>query len=206
MYRIVPPGWSAAVGESAIPGLPNLSRATVAGISVAISGNILISLALNCQKLAHRRLQHEHELRRERSHGADGTSGQNSKASAEAVQTVVEDDEDNELTPTNGRRPEQSNIHRDEELAGSSAMETEPLLPHGGDTETTLNRKPSFVPPWARRAEHGHPATTHTVMAVDIIAAKPTSGLDGSGPQKGGVKNDGTNEGDYLKSKLWWVL
>ena len=41
--------------------LPNLNRATVAGISVAICGNVLIFLALNCQKLAHRRLELERE-------------------------------------------------------------------------------------------------------------------------------------------------
>ncbi|KAF7800110.1 hypothetical protein EIP86_011355 [Pleurotus ostreatoroseus] len=41
--------------------LPSLSRAEVAGISVAIAGNVLISLALNCQKLAHRRLERERE-------------------------------------------------------------------------------------------------------------------------------------------------
>ena len=45
--------------------LPKLDRATVAGISVAIAGNILISLALNCQKLAHRRLEVEREHARE---------------------------------------------------------------------------------------------------------------------------------------------
>ncbi|EIM88129.1 DUF803-domain-containing protein [Stereum hirsutum FP-91666 SS1] len=44
-------------------GFPNLSRSTVAGISAAIAGNMLISLALNLQKLAHRRLEREWEER-----------------------------------------------------------------------------------------------------------------------------------------------
>lgn len=44
-------------------GFPNLSGSTVAGISAAIAGNMLISLALNLQKLAHRRLEREWEER-----------------------------------------------------------------------------------------------------------------------------------------------
>ncbi|KAF8558822.1 DUF803-domain-containing protein [Imleria badia] len=39
-------------------GLPHLTLQTVIGISVAIAGNVLISLALNLQKLAHLRLDH----------------------------------------------------------------------------------------------------------------------------------------------------
>ncbi|KZT72697.1 hypothetical protein DAEQUDRAFT_596240 [Daedalea quercina L-15889] len=40
-----------------MPSLPQITRATAAGIIVAISGNMVISLALNCQKLAHKRLE-----------------------------------------------------------------------------------------------------------------------------------------------------
>jgi len=46
-------------GGYEIPSLPQISRGTFAGIVVAISGNVVISLALNCQKLAHRRLEEE---------------------------------------------------------------------------------------------------------------------------------------------------
>ena len=44
-------------GGYEIPSLPHINRATFAGIVVAISGNVVISLALNCQKLAHKRLE-----------------------------------------------------------------------------------------------------------------------------------------------------
>ncbi len=37
--------------------LPKLKMRTVIGIVVAVSGNVLISLALNLQKLAHRRVE-----------------------------------------------------------------------------------------------------------------------------------------------------
>lgn len=42
-----------------IPSLPHINRATFAGIVVAVSGNVVISLALNCQKLAHKRLEEQ---------------------------------------------------------------------------------------------------------------------------------------------------
>lgn len=45
------------------PGIavPHLTLQTVIGISVSIAGNVLISLALNLQKLAHLRLHHQRE-------------------------------------------------------------------------------------------------------------------------------------------------
>lgn len=39
--------------------LPSLTPATLTGILIAISGNVLISFALNLQKLAHKRLHNE---------------------------------------------------------------------------------------------------------------------------------------------------
>jgi len=41
--------------------LPEVENRTLIGITVAISGNILISLALNLQKLAHKRVRLENE-------------------------------------------------------------------------------------------------------------------------------------------------
>jgi len=45
------------VGEvTKLDDLPKLTMRTVIGIVIAVSGNVLISLALNLQKLAHRRV------------------------------------------------------------------------------------------------------------------------------------------------------
>jgi len=38
-------------------GLPKLTVRTLVGIIIAVTGNVLISLALNLQKLAHRRVE-----------------------------------------------------------------------------------------------------------------------------------------------------
>lgn len=50
------PGTSYSLFGGTDIGLPEISQETAAGIAVAIAGNILISLALNFQKLAHRRI------------------------------------------------------------------------------------------------------------------------------------------------------
>ncbi|KAL1723535.1 magnesium transporter NIPA-domain-containing protein [Schizophyllum commune] len=49
---------------------PELDTATVVGISVAIAGNILISLALNLQKLAHKRIERERNKQRDEESGS----------------------------------------------------------------------------------------------------------------------------------------
>ena len=43
--------------ETRLDGLPKLTMRTFIGIVIAVSGNVLISLALNLQKLAHRRVE-----------------------------------------------------------------------------------------------------------------------------------------------------
>jgi hypothetical protein len=43
----------------ALDNFPHFTTRTLVGIAVAISGNILISLALNLQKLAHKRVEKE---------------------------------------------------------------------------------------------------------------------------------------------------
>lgn len=48
------------------PHTPAPTASSFIGIAVAVSGNILISLALNCQKLAHRRLEAQREQQREK--------------------------------------------------------------------------------------------------------------------------------------------
>nr|VWO99663.1 Transcriptional repressor TUP1 [Ganoderma boninense] len=135
--------------------LPRISTATAAGIGVAIAGNILISLALNCQKLAHRRLQRERE------------------ALANAPQPL-------KPTSSNGRIFDGADY---DDAAPSHAplrtvavLETEPLLPQPNRAETDTTRpgrrwfffrRKSFHTR-ARSADRGHLASTHALMPVEI--------------------------------------
>ncbi|EIW61768.1 DUF803-domain-containing protein [Trametes versicolor FP-101664 SS1] len=177
--------------------LPRITSPAAAGIAVAITGNILISLALNCQKLAHRRLESERkavgqELRRPPPHRS--TSAPHGPAL---------------------RRPTQSlNTTHSTPVAAVAILvneETEPLLEpadgvQSGDGSQTS--KPSRR--WlfshrnpARDADSSHLASTHALMPVDILPVHSEDNEDQSGPLQKEDSED-ANEGDYLKSKLWW--
>ena len=74
--------------------------ASFIGIIIAISGNILISLALNCQKLAHQRLERKREEQR-KAHRAT-SSGR--RINGERVEEVLPDSEGDEEDYFNHRR------------------------------------------------------------------------------------------------------
>lgn len=181
---------------------PNISRATIAGIAVAISGNVLISLALNCQKLAHRRLEAEREVERKEA-AAKSASNQPTTGRSDISG-------DNYFAAT--RRPNDS-------YSPHLSSETEPLLASStSELEHIPKRKSEakrsfFSRLWrgravraAREADHAHVGATHIMMPVDIVTASGTPGSNGrsrhSKLDSDEDPYDG-NESDYLKSKLW---
>ncbi|KAI0637919.1 DUF803-domain-containing protein [Trametes polyzona] len=176
--------------------LPRITPSAAAGIGVAIAGNILISLALNCQKLAHRRLEREREaagqeLRRPTPYrSSSAPSGPPLQRPAQPLNTA-------HSTP----------------VAAVTLLETEPLLEREeGEPEQTgalLSSKPArrwlfaYRNP-ARDADRSHLASTHALMPVDILPVVADEQDDHNGPSQ---KEDSQNssETDYLKSKLWWL-
>ena len=169
--------------------LPKISSATAAGIGVAIAGNVLISLALNCQKLAHRRLERERE------------------AAAQAPQPLLP-------THSDGRAQDGSQ-HGDPTPAtpipAIAVVETAPLLEHAHGAEA-VPRRPGrrwlfFRRPTARlhakEADRAHLASTHALMPVDVVTVR----TDGSSPRskKPERQDVDSEESNYLKSKLWYV-
>ena len=201
--------------------LPNLSRATVAWISVAIAGNVVISLALNCQKLAHRRLERERgwdsDAERDRSKCAAGGEGR-----------IDEEEEGSEVTPTENdplaRREHQITAAAD----GVLGLETDPLLPSrpfpdtsanyntNGTYEVRDNARPaslwSRLLPWRKRAssaasdfDRSHIGAAHSLMPVDVVVARPANGRNGNRPGDPDKIQDSSanaNLSDYLRSKL----
>lgn len=178
--------------------LPNLSRATIAGIAVAVSGNVLISLALNCQKLAHRRLEAEREAEREL------------VARSTSDQPIAHSD-------ISGDSYFAATRHAVDHDTPRTSSETEPLLrpsapglraPNG---EAKVKRS-FFSRLWttraAREADHAHVGATHVLMPVDVVTIGGTASPNGNGhsphtkPDSDHDSHDG-NESDYLKSKLW---
>lgn len=182
--------------------LPHLTKSSVIGISVAIAGNVIISLALNCQKLAHRRLERERE---ERSLESELQPQGNGDRSEDVSAGSSNSNGDTLFVPS---------------ASAVAVVETEPLLngqghsTYGTDAEALSGRKP----PWYRKlwtsdgrrrrllhdADASHLASTHVLMPVDVV--RPVRPKAGEQPSKDTQKNsDNGRESDYLKSKLWYA-
>jgi len=213
-----------------IPKLPHITQAAFAGILVAISGNVIISLALNCQKLAHKRLEKERELHAEelrdrpsngtRQRGAPAGERRNQDRSRPVYDDIFES-QDEESTVSEGTPN------------AVAIVETEPLLNLRSDTPSTTYgshldntsgqqdrraKKPRLLSRLFqsrkddRRVYHdadtSHLATTHALIPVEIVPVHNDTGRNGNGTEdiNGGKKaKKEASEGDYLKSKLWWL-
>ncbi|KAF9263558.1 DUF803-domain-containing protein [Marasmius fiardii PR-910] len=185
---------------------PKLNTATIIGISVAITGNILISLSLNIQKLAHKRLDSEKSAE---------ASNDRSNSNHRHVDTMYEEEEEVE-------RVDDSDGSSVTPRASTSAAESETqplfLFPHAKSSYGSTSRhsdarlpERSFISPLSL-ARKGAPETP-PVMPVEVVSEHTlinglTNGQKGSEvvrevtPEPG---NGNENESEYLKSKLWWT-
>ncbi|OCH95958.1 DUF803-domain-containing protein [Obba rivulosa] len=200
--------------------LPQLTTATAAGIAIAISGNVLISLALNCQKLAHRRLEECEPEDRTADNGAAEGARKDTERTDETFQDANGEDPTKQTTPRTASAP----------ATPAATAETQPLLPagdadgaaYGAASTATASPRPrlgrffSFLPFERRRgrlrdADRTHIASAHALMPVEVIPVH-----SGRSPDDDTNRNEDThangkydparrNEGDYLKSKLWWL-
>ncbi|KAK0498492.1 DUF803-domain-containing protein [Armillaria luteobubalina] len=153
------------------PGQLHINTPTVIGILVAIAGNVLISLALNVQKLAHKRLDAEKLI-------DDGHS---------SGPSLNETDEDQET--------EVANIFR--------YPETVPLMPPNG--WTNYGSSPSPRKPHTQSfAEFLTPKVPIATIPVDVVVEESASPQQNKFNENGRAEELEQNEGDYLKSKLWW--
>ncbi len=222
-------GWPSTIDDGSKITLPNLNRATVAGISVAIVGNILISLALNCQKLAHHRLEHDRENKQEPV-SQDPGSQNGLKVTTIGASVNEEEEESGEVTPT-GEHPFGGHLRRTTSgntvlspVSGVAILETEHLLGDGERVPSYGTHAPansgtygkqatallSRLSPWRKRAkrvasspDHAHGGASHSLIPIDVVEVRqtPDNGCSDAGT---GAKDD-VSESDYLKSKLWYV-
>ncbi|KAG6855017.1 hypothetical protein C0991_005946 [Blastosporella zonata] len=189
--------------------LPKLTRATFIGILIAITGNILISLSLNLQKLAHKRVEAKVRARSETEIGN----------AVRRHPSLDEHDEDSvhETIPPNST------------ASGTAPAETEPLIPFShslssnpaygslspspsGSTWNELRPRSSFasrlVPSWLRRHKREpHPSDAPYEATIPVYVMSEEDGLRQQLPtprQKSDILEDG-HETEYLKSKLWFV-
>jgi len=187
---------------------PELTPATVIGISVAIAGNILISLALNIQKLAHKRLD---AAKAARNVGANGKSKQSNGNTR--LSSTLEEDGENEDESAAGLSP--ANIGS-RVIASTSASETQPLLlfpqttpsnEYGTSQSSSPQPKVGLSRPLPSRRGSSK-AAQFSAMPIDIVDGdnvrgripnprRPTENTDTEGSVEDG------SESEYLKSKLW---
>lgn len=171
--------------------LPQISPATAAGIGVAIAGNILISLALNCQKLAHRRLERERE------------------AAAQAPRPHEPNSRVHDVDDPQFRHQYALPVTNLPTLHS----ETEPLL-EPGYVAVGAGEPPKLGRRWfffrrtpyryhAHDIDSGHLASTHALMPVEVVPASSGSSASHSNGEQKHDSKDGS-ESDYLKSKLWY--
>ncbi|KIJ70251.1 hypothetical protein HYDPIDRAFT_77939 [Hydnomerulius pinastri MD-312] len=200
--------------------LPHLTLQTVIGISVAIAGNVLISLALNLQKLAHSRLERERErVKREsetrtRERGANcgrvNHVAPNSGGSQQAAQESLLLETQPLVPPRSSSSPPTTNYGSGQNDNAAASDDTRSRKSSNATRSRRRQRKQSltsrFLPLRLNFGNHpkdsprfdAHVSET-SAIPVDVIVPDQ----NGRHPPEDWPE-DG-NESDYLRSKLWWL-
>ncbi|KAL1708509.1 magnesium transporter NIPA-domain-containing protein [Schizophyllum commune] len=196
---------------------PELDTATVVGISVAIAGNILISLALNLQKLAHKRIERERNKQRDEESGSRTPDTPSERPySQHELDSVLVDSPTSHLPDE--RQPLIPFPHETGAYSATSSGQSTPITSHA------VRHKPSHlarllarrenrrslvdaIAPFPDRDAPGHV----TQIPIDVVAEddllththkKASNGTPARKPPSSPVAD---NETAYLKSKLWWT-
>ena len=186
--------------------LPELDKRTVIGVSVAIAGNVLISLALNLQKLAHRRRELaavQDERQKPQPDGPDATRLPNPPM--ERVRELSYEDREEGWPDAVEGELDTIRSPRLEALQ----PESEPLLPrvssHGSTGRITTKKRASllrlFIPGKPLRSDR-QPTTAPATPRRRASTRPPPMSRANSAATTSSVVSSG-NESDYLKSKLW---
>jgi len=195
------------LGDGSEIQLPELDKRMVIGVSVAIAGNVFISLALNLQKLSHRR----RDLAAAQTEGQKQQQDRNDaprlpNPPMERVRELsYEDREDSWPDVVEGeldtiRSPRLETLH----------AESEPLLPRvssRGSTGGTAAKKRAslfrlLLPGRPPRPSRQSPTTPTTPRRQLSVRPPPMSRGNSATTTSSSIVSNG-NETDYLKSKLW---
>ncbi|KDQ64695.1 hypothetical protein JAAARDRAFT_52643 [Jaapia argillacea MUCL 33604] len=173
--------------------LPHVTMSTFIGITVAISGNILISLALNLQKLAHRRLEAEkvelakasNDRNNKNQAGVNGTPGRR-RANFEAREVVREDEEEDDeggslagtelaVQDAGGRNGDIDIMDTEPLLAGETSSPRDYGVNAGRRTPTSRNRALSpprtFISRFLPFRSGNRREPQRTLLPVDVTTA-----------------------------------
>jgi magnesium transporter len=188
---------------------PDLSTGTVIGITVAIAGNVLISLALNIQKLAHKRIDAENS--------AASPPPSVRPANGQPLASPDETEEES-LTPTPALLPVLSTPSESTSLLLSQNTASPHYAATSSTSQTVAHNQKSprsrffarlHLPnPFARNphTQYTIPKQDITVLPAELIVPPLSNG--GKNPSSNETIDSETvgNESDYLSSKLWCTL
>jgi magnesium transporter len=200
-------------------GLPTMTTQTFIGILVAITGNVLISLALNLQKVAHKRVETLRKaLNRKSGHSENDGYNNLSQSRVSEGPSLDEHDEDRELldirTQLNGFSDSPSEIQ-----PLISVPRSEPTLQHygtdvsrGHSTVTKPLEASRFNVSWllptrffSKNAASGRRRPPEDNVPEEQGLLLPIhkdldveSEADHQNPEEG-------DESYYLKSRIWWT-
>jgi len=185
---------------------PSVSRAMALGFTFAVAGNVLISFALNLQKLAHARLE---AARAERGHGLylmdqEGTASTDDEASETDVQREpgLPPELEREARVWNGNSFDAS-------LHLGPRSETDPLmaLPVTPNAEQVL-AIPTYGALFRNTNENNFsPVERSPLRRLPKIVERPGTGVAddyANQPTHQGFNYE-VQESEYLKSKLWYA-
>lgn len=194
-------------------GLPTMTTQTFIGILVAITGNVLISLALNLQKVAHKRVETLRKVldngQRRRHSENDGYNDLSESRVSEGP-SLDEQDEDRELLEV---RRTQLDVFSDpsSDIQPLTAFpESEPTLQHYGTNSSRghstvtkpLKTKRSNASrllsrTFSKNAALGRRIPSDDNMSEEQVLLATHKGLDNES------EAENPKEGTYLKSKIW---
>ncbi|CAE6477295.1 unnamed protein product [Rhizoctonia solani] len=185
--------WLAALGPA------QGSNATFIGVVVAVCGNVLISFALNCQKLAHRRIETaykaEHDL--DDDNTTETTVPAYHAISAPPVDLLIPAHRSQSL-PITSSRPRSP---------AAMPQQAIPLVVSSSPVES-IGSRPSLTPRSRTQSSIFNPSTideVHEGSSASTSRAEPAGGADlEAAAEPDSSPKDGPEESAYLHSKLWW--
>lgn len=197
-----------------------VTTATFIGIVVAITGNVLISLALNLQKLAHKRIEAKTLARQKpsRQNGKvdDGPSKGRRERTSEGGS--LDQNDENRLQRHPEENSRNNNTAETQSLLSFLNTSSSPILEYGATLHEQHNfsERPSSTPSnkttlaSQRLPSAADDVQSHDIATLPVDTLSEESALNQqASTQKLSMERvdlvEESNETEYLRSKLWWL-